>query len=154
MMEAEVNNTLATGKDPITVGDMTIQFLVEGADSDGSVSVFRCDLPAATRLPVAHSHDRFDETIYGLSGTTTWTVNGVANEVRTGEALLIPRGSVHSFAVTGDEDASILCVASPGLFGPDYFRDVAAVVDAAGDGPPDVAGLVAVMKRHGLTPVR
>src|SRR4051794_2328945 len=153
-MEAEMNNALATGKEPIALGGMTIQFLVEGADSGGSVAVFRCDLPVAARLPVPHSHDDFDETIYGLSGTTTWTVAGIPNEVDPGEALHIPRGTVHSFAVTGDEDASILCVATPGLFGPDYFRDVAAVIDAAGDGPPDVGALIAVMTRHGLTPAR
>ena len=37
--------------------------------------------------------------------------------------------------------------------GPDYFRDIAAVLDAAG-GPPDFAALTEVMRRHGLALVR
>ena len=41
---------------------------------------------------------------------------------------------------------------TPGLLGPDYFRAVAAVLDASAGGPPDFAALGAVMKKHGLTP--
>jgi hypothetical protein len=68
-----------------------------------------------------------------------------------GDVVLIPRGAVHGFEVSGDEDASMLCIASPGIFGPAYFREMAAVLAAGG--PPDVQALMAVMKRHGLTPV-
>jgi quercetin dioxygenase-like cupin family protein len=138
--------------EPIRIGDMTIHFLVEPGESNESVSVFRCDLPVGSQVPVPHSHDEFDETVYGLSGVTTWTVNGVPTDVGPGDVEFIPRGAVHGFAVGGDEDASILCVATPGLFGPAYFRDMAEVVQAAGDGPPDRGALVGVMKRHGLTP--
>jgi quercetin dioxygenase-like cupin family protein len=142
----------ATAGEPIQIGGMTIQFLVESEDSNGSVSVFRCDLPAGSQVPVPHSHDGFEETVYGLRGVTTWTVDGVPTDIGPGDAVCIPRGAVHGFTVSGDEDASILCVATPGLFGPDYFRDIAAVVDAAAGGPPDREAMMAVMKRHGLTP--
>jgi quercetin dioxygenase-like cupin family protein len=138
--------------EPIHVAGMTIQFLVESEASNGSVAVFRCDLPVGSHIPVPHSHDAFDETIYGLSGVTTFTVNGVPANIGPGDALFIPRGAVHGFAVGGDEDASILCVATPGLFGPAYFREMAEVIEAAGDGPPDREAIVAVMQRHGLSP--
>ena len=35
---------------------------------------------------------------------------------------------------------------------PDYFREVAAIVDATVGGPPDLVAIGAVMRRHGLTP--
>jgi quercetin dioxygenase-like cupin family protein len=143
-------NQVATAKDPIALGGMTIQFLVEADESGGSVSVFRCDLPVDSALPVPHSHDAFEETIYGLEGEITWTVDGVPTALRRGDVLVIPRGAVHGFAVSGNEDASMLCIATPGLLGADYFRDIAGVL--ATDGPPDVGALIAVMKRHGLTP--
>src|SRR5262245_42956487 len=104
---------MSHGKEAIQIGGMTIQFLVEASDSNGSAAVFRCDLPAAARLPVPHSHDGFEETVYGLSGVTVWTVDGVATEIGSGDAICIPRGAVHGFAVSGDDDASILCVATP-----------------------------------------
>src|SRR6266540_1590052 len=110
---------------------MTIQFLVDAEESNGSVSVFRCDLPVGARIPVPHSHDDFDETVYGLSGVTTFTVDGVPTKIGPGDALFVPRGMVHGFAVSGDADASILCVATPGLFGAGYFREMAEVMEAA-----------------------
>jgi hypothetical protein len=38
------------------------------------------------------------------------------------------------------------------VFGPAYFREVGAVLAAAQGGPPDLAALGEVMRRHGLTP--
>ena len=143
---------MSRNKESIELAGMTIQFLVEGEDSNGSVSVFRCDLPVGAHPALPHSHDGFEETVYGLSGVTTWSVDGSPNTVGPGDVLCIPRGAVHGFEVDGDEDASILCIATPGLFGPAYFTDIAGVLEAAAGGPPDRDALVAVMKRHGLTP--
>jgi quercetin dioxygenase-like cupin family protein len=143
---------MSQDKEPIEIAGMTIQFLVEAEDSGGSVSVFRCDLPVGSQPALPHSHDGFEETVYGLSGVTTWTVDGRPVPVGPGDAVCIPRGAVHGFAVTGDEDASVLCIASPGLFGPGYFRELAEVIEAAAGGPPDREAVMAVLKRHGLTP--
>jgi hypothetical protein len=59
---------------------------------------------------------------------------------------------VHRFDNTGDVDATALAIVTPGILGPQYFRDLAAVVDAAAGGPPDLGALGEVMRRHGLTP--
>jgi quercetin dioxygenase-like cupin family protein len=136
----------------INVGELAIRFLVEGEQSAGSVSVFEFDVPAGARVAAAHSHDGYEETIYGLEGILTWTVEGAATDVGPGEVLVIPRGAVHHFDNTHDVDATALAIVTPGVLGPDYFREVAAILDAAVDGPPDLAAIGAVMRRHGLTP--
>jgi len=41
---------------------------------------------------------------------------------------------------------------TPGLLGPEYFREIAAVLAGAAGGPPDLAAIGEVMRRHGLTP--
>jgi quercetin dioxygenase-like cupin family protein len=138
----------------ITVGAMGIRFLVEGSESEGSVTVFECTIPAGARMPAPHSHDGFEETVYGLEGVTTYTVDGQQIEVAPGTALCIRRGVVHGFDNQGSEDAKLLAIASPGIFGPDYFREVGAVVADAKGGPPDLARIRSVMLRHGLTPAR
>ena len=143
--------SLAT-QEEIQVGPLAIRFLVEGQASGGSVAVFEFDVPAGARLPIAHSHDAYEETVYGLRGTVTWTVEGTAIEAAPGEAICIPRGAVHRFDNHGDEDATVLAIVTPGVLGPDYFRELAAVVQAAAGGPPDPAAIGAVMLRHGLTP--
>jgi quercetin dioxygenase-like cupin family protein len=136
----------------IKVGEVAIRFLVEGAQSAGSVAVFEFDVPAGARVPVAHSHDGYEETIYGLEGVMTWTIEGTPTDIGPGEALCIPRGIVHHFDNSRDVGATALAIVTPGILGPDFFREVAAILDAAVGGPPDLAAIAEVMRRHGLTP--
>jgi quercetin dioxygenase-like cupin family protein len=139
-------------QDEIRVGAVAVRFLVEGNQSAGSVAVFEFAVPAGAKVPAAHSHDGYVETIYGLEGVLTWTVEGSQVDVAAGETLVIQRGAVHRFENLGDVDAKALAIVTPGILGPDYFREVAAVLDSATDGPPDFAAIGEVMRRHGLTP--
>ena len=134
----------------IMVGAMGIRFLVESDESNGGVTVFECAVPANTRMPAPHSHDAFEETIYGLEGVATWTVDGDVIEIGAGDAVCIPRGIVHGFTNGGSVDARFLAIATPGVFGPAYFREIGDVLSA--DGPPDLVAVADVMQRHGLKP--
>ena len=98
-----------------------------------------------------HYHEQFDETVYGLKGVTTVTLDGKKVNVNAGESVLIPRGSVHEIANNSKETIEFLCEIRPGSFGYTYFRDIEPVVNA--DGLPDIDKLKAVMKNHGLVPV-
>jgi quercetin dioxygenase-like cupin family protein len=148
----EEQTMAAQTREEIRVGELAIRFLLEGEQSAGSVAVFEFDVPAGSKVAAAHSHDGYEETIYGLEGDLTWTIEGTPTDVGVGEALCIPRGAVHQFDNTGETDAKALAIVTPGILGPDYFREVAAVLDAAAGGPPDLAAIAAVMRRHGLTP--
>jgi len=139
-----------TPAEPIQVGALTVRFHVDADESGGSVSVFECDLPANAQMPAPHSHDGFDETVFGLDGVTTFTVGGGHTDLNPGDALFIPRRVIHGFKNSSDVDARFLAIISPGLLGSRYFRDVADVL--AGGGPPDIEKLGEVMRRHGLTP--
>lgn len=136
----------------IRIGQLAIRFLLEGKASGGSVAVFEFDVPAGAKVPIAHSHDGYEETIYGLEGVLTFTLNGRQTDIGPGEVLCIPRGAVHRFDNTHGADTKMLAIVSPGILGPDYFREIAAIAKASAGGPPDPAALAAVMRRHGLTP--
>jgi quercetin dioxygenase-like cupin family protein len=138
--------------DTIRVGALGVRFLVEAGDSNGTASVFECDVPANMRMPAPHSHDSFEETIYGLEGVTTWTINGETVDIGPGEAVCVTRGQIHGFENHGSVGAKFLAVATPAAFGSAYFREIGEVLAAATGGPPDVAAIGAVMRRHGLTP--
>ena len=142
----------ATDNDTITVGALGVRFLVESGDSNGTASVFECYVPAHARMPAPHSHDGFEETIYGIVGSTTWSIDGETVEVGPGEAVCVQRGQIHGFQNQGDVDATFLAIATPGVFGPAYFREIGEVLAASAGGPPDLAALSEVMRRHGLTP--
>ena len=141
----------ATGDDTITVGMLSVRVLIEGADSNGAASMFECYVPAGARMPAPHSHPGFQETIYGLEGVTTWTIDGWTVEIGPGEAVCVPRGQVHGFEYHGAIDAVFLAIATPAIMGAAYFREIGEVL-AATEGQPDPAAIGAVMRRHGLIP--
>jgi quercetin dioxygenase-like cupin family protein len=141
-----------TGKnEEIRIGGLAIRFLLEGEASGGSVAIFEFDVAAGAKVPAAHSHDAYDETIYGLEGVLTLTLNGQKTDVGRGEVLCIPRGVVHRFDNPHGVDAKMLAIVSPGVLGPNYFREIAAILKASAGGPPDPKALAEVMRRHGLT---
>ena len=137
----------------IRLGPLTVRFLVTGRNSNGSLAAFEVDVPVAQRLAApAHSHDHYEETIYGLSGVLTWTVDQKQFDLAPGQALCIPRGAVHRFDNLGTSDARVLCMVTPAAIGPEYFQEAAEVINAAAGGPPDRARMAEIMRRHGLTP--
>ena len=137
----------------IRVGALKVRFLVTGENSSGSVAAFELIVPGAQRLAApAHSHNHYEETIYGIDGVLTWTVDGKPIDVGPGQALCIPRGAIHRFDNNGSQDVKALCVITPAAIGPQYFRESAEVLNAAVGGPPDKAKMAEIMRRHGLTP--
>src|SRR4028118_401763 len=149
--QAGKEESMSTSEE-IRIGQMAIRFRLEGQESGGSVAVFEFDVPAAARVPIAHSHDGYEETIYGLEGVLTWTADGERTDVGPGEVLCIPRGVVHRFDNDHEADAKMLAIVTPGILSFDYFHEMAAVIKGATHGPPDPVALAEVMGRHGLTP--
>ncbi len=111
--------------------------------------MFEMTLQPNARMPIPHYHDRWDETIYGLSGTTTWWVDGRDIDLAPGETLFIKRGIVHGFTNRTPGPATCLCTLVPGVLGPQYFRDMAGLLSA---GTPDPAAMKETMQRYGLVP--
>ncbi len=137
----------------IRLGPLAVRFLLTGENSMGSIAAFEVLVPGAQRLAApAHSHDHYEETIYGIDGVLTWTVDGKQIDVGPGQALCIPRGAIHRFDNNGTEDVKALCVITPAAIGPQFFREASEVVNAAAGGPPDLVKMAEIMRRHGLTP--
>jgi len=153
-MNAQVNALSVNPSDEtIDYGQLAVRFLITGDNSTGSIAAFELTVLANERLMApAHSHDHYEETIYGIDGVLTWTVDGQAIEVGPGQALCIPRGAVHRFDNLGSRDAKVLCVITPAAIGPQYFREVLDVIKASAGGPPDRGKIAEIMRRHGLTP--
>ncbi len=148
-----INLSVNPADETIHLGPLAVRFLVTGENSAGTVAAFEVVVPGAQRLAApAHSHDHYEETIYGIDGVLTWTVDGKQIDVAPGQALCIPRGAVHRFDNNTTQDARVLCMVTPAAIGPQFFRESAEVINAAADGPPDKAKMTEIMHRHGLTP--
>lgn len=136
----------AHGQTLVKIGQLELNFLV----NDNGATVFECTIPPGARVPAPHFHESADETLYGLEGVLTFTVDGQTHELRAGEAFFIPRGSVHHHENLHEGSLRFLAVLTPGTIGRRYFEEVAEVINVAGK--PDLARVKEVMLRHGLVP--
>ena len=136
----------ATLSETINVGKLKIKYLIDGTPT-GGMGVFELIVPPGSNVPPPHSHTLNEECAYALEGVLRYSVDGVVRDLRPGEWMFTPRGSVHQFSNPHEATARALIVLTPDI-GPQYFRDVAAVINTGG--PPDVAKLVAIMSRYGL----
>ena len=134
----------------IRIGSLRLRFLRTKHDTGGALDMFEMTVPPKARVPLTHYHRDWEETVYGLSGVLTFTIDGERVEIGPGDTAFIQRGIVHGFENLGEEPASCLSVLTPGVLGPEYFRELATL---AARGPPDPAALRAVMDRYGLVPV-
>jgi uncharacterized cupin superfamily protein len=88
----------------------------------------------------------------GASDGTGRTVDGKPIDVGPGQALCVPRGAIHRFDNNSAQEVKALCAITPAAIGPQYFREAAEVITAAGGGVPNRVRMGEIMRRHGLTP--
>ena len=132
----------------IKVGQMEIRYLVDGAQS-GGLGLFEMKVPAGARVPPPHSHTDNEECVYVLEGVLRYTVDDETRDLKPGEWMSTPPGSVHQFSNPGSDTSRALVMMTPDI-GAQFFVDVAAVASAGG--PPDRTKLMEVMTRYGLVP--
>ena len=133
----------------IRIGQLEIRYLVTGDTSESRMGSFELKVPPNANVPPPHRHAGNDEYVYVLEGTLRYSVNEVTRDLKPGDSMFTPRGAVHAFSNPHSETARALAVQTPDI-GPQYFVDVAAIVNAGG--PPDKVKLLEVMRRYGLTP--
>jgi len=137
-------------KESIRFGQIEIRFLLESEETQGQLAVFEFAVEAGAKVPMPHSHEHYDETIYGLEGVITFTVAGQRHDIPAGGTCFIPRGVPHGFNNFQSSRAKALALVTPARIGSQFFFEMAAVLN--GRNPPDVEALKAVMLKHGLKP--
>ncbi|HUL10159.1 MAG TPA: cupin domain-containing protein [Candidatus Acidoferrum sp.] len=131
----------------VRIGGLEIRYLVDGTVSGAGMGMFELTVPPGARVPPAHSHTGNEEIVYVLEGVLRYRVGEETRDLRAGERMYTPKGSVHAFSNPHDAPARALIMLTPDI-GAQYFRDVADVVTAPGG--PDPAAMAAVMTRYGL----
>ena len=134
----------------VRIGELDLRFLVDETQGSGDLVMFEFTVPPQARVPAPHFHRDVDEAVYGLEGTLTMTVDGDRRELRSGEVIFIPRGSVHHHENLHEQTARALVVLTPGSIGRRYFEEIAMAVNVPGK--PDLARVKEIMLHHGLVP--
>src|SRR5262245_50939348 len=135
-----------TPTETISIGKLTIRYLIDGSVTKG-LGVFELIVPPNANVPPPHSHTLNEECAYALEGTLRYSVDGVVRDLTPGDWMFTPRGSVHHFSNPHNDTARALITMTPDI-GPQYFRDIASIVNDGG--PPDPTKLLAVMNQYGL----
>jgi quercetin dioxygenase-like cupin family protein len=136
----------------LKIGALQLKFLIDDQASDGKATMFEMTVPEQARVPAPHHHRDVDEIVYGLGGTLTMTVDGMAHEIKAGDSIFVARGAVHQFQNLHPGEARVLSMLTPGSIGTAYFEELAEVVNAGG--PPNLAKVKDIMLRHGLVPAQ
>lgn len=90
-----------------------LQWLVDQELGARHVMAYRCQL-AGRNESHAHVHQA-DEVIFVTDGGGVVVMEGSRHEVRRGEALFIPAGSVHHFVNAGSGDLVVMGAMSPAI---------------------------------------
>ena len=133
-------------RDVVAIDGLTVDYLVDGS-ATRSVGMFELTVGPGSFVPPPHSHADNDEYVYGLAGTLRYSVDGQTRDVRAGDHVVSPRGSVHGFSNPYAEPARVLIVQSPDI-GWGYFAEIRDVL--AEPGPPDRAKMARIMERYNL----
>ena len=133
----------------IDFGSFQVTFLRSRHDTGDALDMFELTLSPEGRMPVPHYHEDWEETVYGVEGTVTYTIGGVRHDLGPGDSAFVPRNVVHGFSNPTDAVAKCLCVLTPGVIGPEYFRELAAEIRG---GNPDKNVMAEIMRRYRLIP--
>ncbi len=141
---------MSTDGELIKVGPLEIVFFASKGNTDGHADVFELRVPPGAKVPGPHYHVGMDEVLVGLEGTLAYVVGEEVHDIGPGARAFSPRGVLHYFVNRTAKPARALVIGTPANLGPQYFRDVGAVIAASAGGPPDMAKLAHVMKSYGL----
>ena len=69
MLQQAIDFHVNPSEETVRLGPLAVRFLITGENSNGSVAAFEVGVPAGQRLAApTHSHDHYEETIYGIDG--------------------------------------------------------------------------------------
>jgi quercetin dioxygenase-like cupin family protein len=115
-----------------------------------------CVVPPGLGAPPNH-HAGETETFFVIDGEVEFMVAGETIRAKSGESVRIPDGAVHAFTAIGPAPARVMIVNAPGQMHEGFFTELGEPVDddrtqpAPMDGPPDVARVVKVAEKWGMT---
>jgi quercetin dioxygenase-like cupin family protein len=123
-------------------------FLVRSADTEGRFALIEHTVrPRALAAPT-HTHSSEDEYSFVLGGEIGVQLGDEVLSAGPGELVVKPRGVPHAFWNSGEEEARLLELISPGAF-EQYFVEMAPLLNAEGE--RDVERIGEVQAKYGLS---
>jgi quercetin dioxygenase-like cupin family protein len=134
---------------PILLGGVQHLFKLTAEETGGAFSLMEASIEPGRLIP-PHVHTREDELFYPLEGELGIRIGDQEYQLGPGSCVFAPRGIPHAVWNAGTRPSRGLAFISPGGL-EKYFEEMAAALHQGG--PPDVARLMEINHRYGLTNV-
>jgi hypothetical protein len=134
----------------IKIGDLSVTFIKSRHETQGAFDLYELTLPPNAQSFIPHFHRDYDETVMGIDGITHWILDGQRRELGPSEQLYIPRGMTNCVLNLHQSPARIQCLLIPGVVGPEYFQELAALKGSGSFGFRKREEVEAVMARYGI----
>jgi quercetin dioxygenase-like cupin family protein len=129
----------------LPVFGVTVEVLLSGDESAGTMAVYRVTAPPGAGAP-KHRHVGQDEAFHVLKGRFEIVCDDQVHQLEAGDFTFAPRGAVHAFTAIGSGEAQMVVFSTPAGH-ERFFRDCAAAV---ADGTFSPAVGQAICERHGI----
>jgi mannose-6-phosphate isomerase-like protein (cupin superfamily) len=117
------------------------RFVVRSDDTDGRFALIEHTVPPKALAAPTHVHENEDEYSFVLSGEIGVLLGDEVLTAGPGELVVKPRRVPHAFWNSGEEEARLLELISPGTF-ERYFIEMAPLLNVEGEPDRDRIGEV------------
>ena len=139
------------GRTISTMGS-TLAFKAVSENSGGAYALAEYVAEAGFSGPAPHLHLEMEEAFYVLDGTLHIQLGEEAVQAPAGSFVLVPRGTVHTFANPLTTPSKFLLITSPGGF-EHYYEELAAfIAEPESFTPEAVEGLAEKYKFRVVSP--
>ncbi len=129
-----------------SLGMIGVRFMIDGAETDGGLSLVEHPMPPRALAAPLHRHLREDEYSYVLEGRVGALLGDEVVVAGPGDLIFKPRNQWHTFWNAGDEPARILEIIAPAGF-ERFFEELVDLGGAVRAEPQELAELC---ERYGL----
>jgi mannose-6-phosphate isomerase-like protein (cupin superfamily) len=109
-------------ENPVT--GQRLVFLVMSADSDGELLAAEGIFAPGGFAGVPHIHPHQDERFEVLAGHAAFDVDGAREVLSSGNTIVVPRGTKHTFANAGEDEMRVRFEFRPALASTDRFYEL------------------------------
>lgn len=124
-------------------GPVTGRLYADSSATGGALSSQRINLLRGAAGATPHHHTGSSELFHVVSGTAEMLTGQRVLTAREGELIVVPPGTVHTFAAAPASDADLLIILTPGVERFEYFRHLQRIAsgEASLESIPEVQDL-------------
>jgi quercetin dioxygenase-like cupin family protein len=106
-----------------TIGPIKIKTLIDQHQGPGHLEAFEFTITQENAGPDPHLHQYMDEIFYIISGTLLVDVDNKTTLLKTGDRLIVPKGTKHHWKSQGDE-VKMIVIFTPSKGQAVYFTEI------------------------------